>query len=185
MRPITLASALLGATLALPALAQNASPPLVYVQPLPPQAVQAVQQRLAQTGLYQGRIDGVWGSDSEAALQRFQQNHQLQVTGSLNEATARNLGLNPNTLVATAQPPANATAAATPATLSPSAIRSIQDRLRYLGFYQGGIDGVWGPETQAAFSQYQARNGLQVTGEPNSPTLRSLGFNPETMMAGQ
>ncbi len=189
MRPITLASLVFAAGLAAPALAPPAAqaqtvPPLTYVQQLPPQAVQAVQQRLSQAGFYQGRLDGVWGPDSEAALERFQASHALQVTGQLNEATARNLGL---TRIRSWPPhsPRPATMAASPGTLSPDAVRAIQGRLRYLGFYNGNLDGVWGGETQAAYSRYQARNGLQVTGMPNAPTLQSLGLNPEMVMAGR
>lgn len=189
MRPITLAGMVFAAGLAAPALTLPAAqaqtaPPLTYVQQLPPQAVQAVQQRLGQAGFYQGRLDGVWGPDSEAALERFQASHALQVTGQLNEATARNLGLNPDTLVASSQPAAP-TMAASPGTLGPDGVRAIQGRLRYLGFYNGNLDGVWGGETQAAYSRYQARNGLQVTGTANAPTLQSLGLNPEMVMAGR
>ena len=42
-----------------------------------------------------GRADGVWGPDSQAALERFQQARGLQVTGQLNQATAATLGLDP------------------------------------------------------------------------------------------
>jgi peptidoglycan hydrolase-like protein with peptidoglycan-binding domain len=74
----------------LPAPAQPASPPLAYVQPLPPSAVQQVQQRLRQAGVYSGRIDGIWGPDSQAALERFQQTSQLQVTaGDRSDPRAR------------------------------------------------------------------------------------------------
>ena len=87
-RAILVASLGLSALTALPAAAQPTPPPLAYVQPLPSAAVQAVQDRLRQAGSYTGRIDGIWGADSEAALERFQQAHQLQVTGQLNQSTA-------------------------------------------------------------------------------------------------
>ena len=72
--PAILAGSLgLAALAALPAAAQQAPPPLAYVQPLPGPAVQTVQDRLRQAGAYTGRIDGIWGADSQAALERFQQ----------------------------------------------------------------------------------------------------------------
>src|SRR5262249_24466638 len=85
----------------LPAAAQPAPPALSYVQPLSPPAIQSVQDRLRQAGAYPGRIDGIWGADSQAALERYQQTNQLQVTGQINQATAATLGLDPNALVAT------------------------------------------------------------------------------------
>src|SRR4051812_20615495 len=72
--------------------------PLAYVQPVPPAAVQSVQDHLRRAGTYTGTVDGVWGPDSLAALQQFQAAHQLQVTGQLNQATAAALGLDPASL---------------------------------------------------------------------------------------
>src|SRR6202043_2523672 len=82
--------ALLAASLSASAIGQTA-PPLAYVQPVPPAAVKAVQDHLRMAGAYNGAADGVWGPDSNAALQRFQASHQLQVTGQLNQATVEAL----------------------------------------------------------------------------------------------
>lgn len=170
-----LAGGLLAGTLfALPAAAQVA-PPLSYVQPVPPQTVQDVQNRLRQAGVYGGRIDGVWGGDSQAALERFQQAHQLQVTGQLNQATAATLGLDPGTLlVPTAMPP--------PADqLRPTSVQAIQARLRSLGFYNGAVDGVWGAGTQSAIERLQQGRGLQPNGQLNPPTVAALGLAPDVL----
>ena len=128
--PAILAGSLgLAALAALPAAAQQAPPPLAYVQPLPARRCRAVQDRLRQAGAYTGRIDGIWGADSQAALERFQQANQLQVTGQLNQATAATLGLDPNTLVA-----ASVAAPAPPPPpadhLLPASVRAVQARLR-------------------------------------------------------
>jgi peptidoglycan hydrolase-like protein with peptidoglycan-binding domain len=40
-------------------------------------------------------------------------------------------------------------------TLSPSNIEALQKRLQELGFYRGEIDGIWGPQTQAAVEAAQ------------------------------
>lgn len=39
--------------------------------------------------------------------------------------------------------------------LSPSNIEALQKRLQELGFYRGEIDGIWGPQTQAAVEAAQ------------------------------
>lgn len=171
-----------------PAGAQPA-PGLTYVQPLAPGAVMRVQERLRQLGAYSGRVDGVWGPDSQAALDRFQQGRGLQVTGQLNQATASTLGLSPAELVAAAPGPASAAAAApaVPATaaepLSPAAVRNIQARLRSLGFYQESVDGVWGPGTQAAIERFQQGRGLQATGQLTPATAAALGLDPNNLAA--
>ncbi len=170
----------LAALAVLPAAAQQAPPPLAYVQPLPGPAVQNVQDRLRQAGTYSGRIDGIWGADSQAALERFQQTNQLQVTGQLNQATAATLGLDPNTLVASsvaaqAPPPPPADH------LLPASVRAVQARLRTMGFYGGAADGVWGTGTAVAIERFQRARGLQPDGQLGPATVTALGLSPEVM----
>jgi len=181
MRTVILAAgALAGALSALPATAQTAPPPLAYVQPLPPQSVQQVQDRLRQAGAYSGNIDGIWGSDSQSALERYQQSHQLQVTGQLNQATAATLGLDPGSLLSAS------TAASVPPLppsdqLRPASVRAIQARLRSLGFYNGAVDGVWGGSTQAAIERFQQGRGLQPNGQLNPATVTAMGLAPDVV----
>lgn len=179
--PAILAGGLgLAALAALPVAAQQAPPPLAYVQPLPGPSVQSVQDRLRQAGAYNGRIDGIWGTDSQAALERFQQTNQLQVTGQLNQATAATLGLDPNTLVAASvaapippPPPADH--------LLPTSVRAVQSRLRTLGFYGGAVDGVWGDGTAVAIARFQRARGLQPDGQFGPATVTALGLAPEVL----
>jgi peptidoglycan hydrolase-like protein with peptidoglycan-binding domain len=161
----------------LPAAAQPAPPALAYVQPLPPQTVQAVQDRLRQAGVYNGRIDGIWGADSETALERFQQAHQLQVTGQLNQATAATLGLDPNALLAS--PAAASAPPPPPSRLTPASVRTLQARLGSLGFYSGAVDGVWGAGTETAVENFQRARGLQADGQLGPATVTALGLTPD------
>jgi peptidoglycan hydrolase-like protein with peptidoglycan-binding domain len=154
---------------------------LAYVQQVPPAAVQAVQEHLRSAGAYGGAVDGVWGPDSVAALQRFQAGHQLQATGQLNQATAAALNLDPAALLGTQQaavPPPPVPAAET---LRPSSVRAIQERLRSLGFYTGGVDGVWGQSTQSAIQQFQQNRGLQPNGQLNPATVTAMGLAPDSL----
>ena len=57
--------------------------------------VSAVQSELAKLGYYNGAVDGVLGDQTEAALARYQEDRDLSVTGTLNPATLRSLGLAP------------------------------------------------------------------------------------------
>src|ERR1700760_2293598 len=152
------AGALLAAPISLSAIAQPVAP-LAYVQPVAPTGIQAVQDHLRRAGAYGGAVDGVWGPDSSSALQQFQASHQLQVTGQLNQGTAAALGLDPALLLGTQQvalpPPLPP-----PDSLQPGSVRALQDRLRNLGFYTGGVDGVWGQSTERAVEQFQQNRGL-------------------------
>ncbi len=55
-----------------------------------------------------------------------------------------------------------------------TAIRNVQQQLSDLGFYYGEVDGLSGPETEAAIRRFQIRNGLSVTGTLTQETLEKL-----------
>ncbi|MCW8088025.1 peptidoglycan-binding domain-containing protein [Sabulicella glaciei] len=161
---------------------------LTYTHSLSTIATAAVQEKLRQAGVYSGRADGIWGPESQSALERFQQMRSLQVTGQLNQATVATLGIPPSDLLAggpvqTQAPSASPPAAASPEPLSPAVIRNVQQRLRVLGFYRGGVDGLWGAGTQAAIERFQQGRGLQATGQVNPATIQALGLDPNNPAA--
>jgi peptidoglycan hydrolase-like protein with peptidoglycan-binding domain len=63
------------------------------------------------------------------------------------------------------------------------AIRSLQQTLKDHGFYYGSVTGEKSTETSAAIRRYQIRNGLQVTGEVNEETSRSLNSSSNSVAA--
>jgi peptidoglycan hydrolase-like protein with peptidoglycan-binding domain len=52
---------------------------------------------------------------------------------------------------------------------------AVQQALKDQGFYYGDVNGEKTADTTAAIRRYQIRNGLQITGEIDAETLRSLG----------
>ncbi len=64
-------------------------------------------------------------------------------------------------------------------------IQSVQQALTDQGFYYGNVTGEKSAETTAAVRRYQIRNGLQVTGELNSETLRSLNVTSSSVSSRQ
>lgn len=60
-------------------------------------------------------------------------------------------------------------------------IRSLQQTLKDQGFYYGAVTGDKSAETTAAIRRYQIRNGLQVTGEINEETLRSVNSSSNSV----
>ena len=61
-----------------------------------PRTTTAVQERLRRTGYYRGPIDGAWGPGTRLALERFQRDRRLPVTGAPSRETMAALGLNPD-----------------------------------------------------------------------------------------
>jgi peptidoglycan hydrolase-like protein with peptidoglycan-binding domain len=150
--------------------------PLTFVQPLAPAAVRAVQQNLHDLGSYAGPVDGQWGPDSQQALVRFQESHGLQPTGQLNQGTLVSLGLDQGAVLGIAPPPLHPYQT-TPG-LNAAAIRNIEDRLKTFGYYNGAVDGLWGPNIEGAVRDFQEGRGLQPSGQVTPATVAALGLDP-------
>jgi hypothetical protein len=61
--------------------------------------------------------------------------------------------------------------------LPPDDIRIIQRVLIDRGLLHGDADGVWGPETREAITEYQRQQGIAVTGSIDMRTVSSLGVS--------
>lgn len=75
---------------------RSATPP--PPAPVASDTIRQVQSTLQKDGYYrQGNIDGVWGTGTENAVEAFQRDHSLTVTGQLDGPTlqAMNLASNP------------------------------------------------------------------------------------------
>jgi hypothetical protein len=59
---------------------------------------------------------------------------------------------------------------------SDNEIRLVQAALRRLGIYSGQVDGILGPETRRAVEDYQVKNELPVTGQPDQTLNALLGI---------
>jgi peptidoglycan hydrolase-like protein with peptidoglycan-binding domain len=58
--------------------------------------------------------------------------------------------------------------------VTPEAMRQIQTELQRDGFYDGPIDGLYGPRTREAIATYQERHGLPKSAGLDWPTLQQL-----------
>ncbi|MEY3616425.1 MAG: hypothetical protein RLZZ518_1428, partial [Actinomycetota bacterium] len=116
-----------------------------------------LQQAMVVRGFtLKGGIDGVFSPRTQATLRNMQKAVGLRVTGTVDERTARFLGL-------------ITVARLTPETLPKSgdtgdAVWSVQQALINKGVaVKGGADAHFGLATIVALSTYQSRNGLAVT----------------------
>jgi peptidoglycan hydrolase-like protein with peptidoglycan-binding domain len=62
-------------------------------------------------------------------------------------------------------------------------VAKVQQALKDQGFYYGEVTGEKNTATSDAIRRYQIRNGLQITGELNDETLRSLQKNASASTA--
>jgi len=63
----------------------------------------------------------------------------------------------------------------TPAQLSHTQIRQVQQALDKKGFHASRADGRWGPETETALRRFQQQQKLEGNGQLNQQTLAALG----------
>jgi peptidoglycan hydrolase-like protein with peptidoglycan-binding domain len=81
-----------------------------------------------------------------------------------------------------AEQPRGTTAALTPATPAtparPAVIADIQRELSRRGFYDGVVDGRYGPRTDASIRDFEQAAGLRPSAEPNEALLRSIRNSP-------
>jgi peptidoglycan hydrolase-like protein with peptidoglycan-binding domain len=108
-------------------------------QSLPVAFVKQVQIAMQQLKFYKGSIDGVYGAKTAAAVKAFQ----------------ASVGLTPDGVAG----PKTITAYEA-ALKGDSSVATLQQELKNLGYYQGAIDGVYGPSTTAAVRTLQVDLGV-------------------------
>jgi peptidoglycan hydrolase-like protein with peptidoglycan-binding domain len=155
------------------------------------EVVLSVQTKLKELGYYHGLVDGRMGSQTAAAIRRFQIAQKLKVTGEMNPQTLRRLGVAaPKTrgLRIPASPSARYVNLATlfkggPFTsVGPETqilvIRQAQRNLKLLGYYNGPIDGLPSRSLVASLKAWQRSAGFRQTGRFDETTLKGLSLMP-------
>lgn len=62
--------------------------------------------------------------------------------------------------------------------------RDAQEALKAKGYFNGAVDGKYGPQTRSAITKYQKEQGLPVTGRLDAATSGRLTSAPTTEAAG-
>lgn len=120
-----------------------------------------VQQKLIELGYLDGAADGIMGAATSGALGVFQQEHGLEVTGTIDDATCEALFAGENT------------SEAEPEEETDPIVRA-QERLIELGYLSGRADGDFGILSKEALRQFQLANGLTADAELGEESLEKL-----------
>jgi Putative peptidoglycan binding domain len=72
--------------------------------------------------------------------------------------------------------PGDNTAPDNGAPVADTTVQAVQIKLTQLGYYNGPVDGIFGPATRDAVAKYQIDKQLDVTGSLSPDTLQSLGL---------
>lgn len=136
-----------------------------------------IQTQLTALGYSSGVADGLWGSNTRGAIQRWQTANKLSSTGYVTASQVRLIqqqagtvaAPGPSTPVANEDPVEESLLA-----LTSSERREIQRMLTRLGYNTGGVDGAFGRNTRAALAGWQRDEGLRATGYMTADQLREL-----------
>jgi peptidoglycan hydrolase-like protein with peptidoglycan-binding domain len=135
--------------------------------------IEAAQRKLAAQKMYTGKIDGLFGAQTRAAIEKFQGDQGIPVSGNLDTRTMSALGIGSERVPVAGE---SGTERIELSSLSAAQIRKLQQRLQQLGTYQGAIDGVMGKGTQAALRGYFERQAkLADEGAATESGLGTLG----------
>jgi peptidoglycan hydrolase-like protein with peptidoglycan-binding domain len=127
---------------------------LGFVRPDGSKRVREVQRLLVLIGYRPGRIDGRFGPRTEAAVIAFQYKHGFAQSGVVASRTLKALRLRAGWSVR---------------------VRDAQRALNARGYEAGPVDGLFGPQTEAATKRFERRHGLPVDGVIDVQTARALG----------
>ena len=121
-----------------------------------------LQQSLADTGHYDGAVDGVYGPETVAAVESLQTANGLPVTGTVDKATSQALQSELEAIHGVASQESVAVTAA------------LQQTLRLVGFWDGPVDGIWTPALTEAVKAFQVELGVEPTGSIDAATIAAF-----------
>ena len=128
--------------------------------------VSALQQKLKALGYLTGAADGRYGAGTVKAVEAFQKDNGLEVTGRVDEDTMAALN-----------------AKEIPARTSFARgdigddVKALQERLKALGYLEGEADGNFGSKTEQAIRKFQQAKSIKVTGKADEETVKQIMGN--------
>ena len=152
-------------------------------------AVLQLQQALNALGYDTNGADGKFGKGTERAVKAYQQANGLTADGKAGIKTLAQLYSGSSVSGSTSGTASSEIyTAKNPNTLqsgdSGSKVTQLQNALKLLGFYTGGVDGKFGSGTKKAVMQFQRVNGLTVDGLAGTQTQKLLYSQVDSGVSG-
>ncbi len=152
-------------------------------------AVLQLQQALNALGYDTNGADGKFGKGTEQAVKAYQQANGLTADGKAGVKTLAQLYSGSSVSGSTSGTASSEIyTAKNPNTLqsgdSGSKVTQLQNALKLLGFYTGGVDGKFGSGTKKAVMQFQRVNSLTVDGLAGTQTQKLLYSQVDSGVSG-
>ncbi|WP_404332336.1 peptidoglycan-binding protein [Mesobacillus maritimus] len=147
--------------------------------------VRKLQQDLTNKGYSTKGIDGIFGSNTEAAVKKFQKANNIKADGVVGESTKKALGMKTSVAKTPAKKetvgkavPVDTTVSSTPLKkgMRSAEVKKLQQVLSNKGYSTKGIDGIFGSNTEAAVKKFQKANNIKADGVVGESTKKALGM---------
>lgn len=157
-------------------------------------AVVTVQTRLKELGYYAGDVTGTYDKATQKAVKAFQKANGIKADGAVGAETMNRLESG-SALPEGVTPSPTPTASPTPAPTyqvpedtiragdTGDDVKTVQSRLKELGYYRGRVDGKFGSGSVQALKAFQQAHGLEPDGAAGRDTYKVL-FSVTALHAG-
>jgi peptidoglycan hydrolase-like protein with peptidoglycan-binding domain len=135
--------------------------------------VEEVQRQLLAAGYYKGIVDGVAGRHTRQAIEAYQQESGITVTGEATPELAEHIRYTREVAEA-ALFTGSVDASPDPLADQRAAIRRVQTGLAELAYSPGPISGEMNGETEQAIRQFEHDRGLAETGQISDALMTEL-----------
>jgi len=148
--------------------------------------VKKLQQDLTNKGYSTKGIDGIFGSNTESAVKKFQKDNNIKTDGVVGESTKKALAKKTSAPKTPAKKEAskktvkdNPTFSSTPLKkgMKGAEVKKLQQTLTNKGYSTKGIDGIFGSNTEAAVKKFQKANNIKADGVVGESTKKALSSN--------
>lgn len=135
------------------------------------ESVRILQYKLNELSYYEDRIDGELGVLTEHALKKFQRDHDITISGQADKETI--IALIEVEIERHIKRLENLSDSVYPGQRSED-VKIVQESLQYFGYYEGEIDGIYGPLTKKAVELAEEKHDIDFLDEAPQQSLNTL-----------
>lgn len=139
--------------------------------------VRDLQNDLTTLGYYWATISGNFGTKTETAVKRFQEENGLKADGVAGDKTLAAIAAAvkaKNGSSSSSSAGTNTTSGVLKLNSQGTAVSTLQTNLKDLGYYTASITGNFGSKTEAAVKKFQSAKGLTADGVAGAKTLAAI-----------